>query len=82
MDQFKEYKGVFNPGSTDDLQGDAKDFIGVTCLWQPMWVIEDGAYEGDWAMMQVAPEEDWLKSLSRWVPERDIDFIDEEKSDD
>lgn len=77
MNQFDRVLGVFEPKRTDDLQNDAAQHIGKLYTWRAMWVIEDGPYEGEWAMgvdrMRVDRFSPEIKFA--WVPESDIRIV-------
>ena len=45
----------FEPKNTDDLQPGAEKFIGSVGIFQALWVIKEGDYSGEWAML--APKE-------------------------
>ena len=66
INQFDKIDATFNPRRTDDLQNDAEQYIGQGGVFQAMWKIEDGEYEGEWAMM---PPVGWGFA---WVPSCDL----------
>lgn len=42
---------TFEPVNTSTLREGAEKFIGHYGEWYAGWVLEDGDYEGDWAMI-------------------------------
>ena len=62
---------IFNPVRTDDLIPDALEAIGKEFYMMASWIIEEGCYKGQWAMMPESEE----GRLFGWVPEQDIDII-------
>jgi hypothetical protein len=67
LTQYDIVIATFQPGRTDDLRAGAREVIGYRGQWEAAWVIEDGPYEGQWAMV---PEEH-LKFA--WCPESDLE---------
>lgn len=72
MKQFDEIRAVFAPLSTDDLKPGSRAFIGRSGIWYAAWRIEDGDYEGQWAM--VPKEAGWP---FHWAAECDLELIAE-----
>ena len=68
MNQFQKVKATFSPRRVDDLRDGAESCIGLTTTWTASWVIEDGDYEGEWAM---TPPYD-LNAPFAWVPSGDL----------
>ena len=50
MIQFDKVTAVYRPLRIDDLRPGVAEWIGHSFEWEAMWVIEDGPYEGQWAM--------------------------------
>jgi hypothetical protein len=50
IQQFDLFYATFNPKRTDDLKPGAASFIGWRGIWEALWIIEDGPYEGQWAI--------------------------------
>lgn len=67
MEQFDKVVGTFQPVQMDTLRPEAVAFIGQCITWQALWRIEDGPYEGDWAMQEVG-----ALHFPYWVPSRDV----------
>lgn len=65
---LEKVEAAFAPARRDDLAPEAQEHIGRRLLWQAVWVIEDGPYEGQWAMAPLTP--DFLGFA--WVPECDL----------
>jgi len=64
---------TFQPQRTDDLKNNADKFIGVRCKWEAVWEIEDGPYEGQFAMSTVDFEiQRKYGSSFVWVPQCDL----------
>lgn len=50
IQQFDKVEARFTPKRIDDLRAGAHQFIGEIAEFRALWVIEDGPYEGQWAM--------------------------------
>jgi hypothetical protein len=59
----------FRPKRTDDLKSDALPLVGQTGLFEPLWRISGGEYDGQWAMR--IPR-DWPIESAVWIPECDL----------
>jgi hypothetical protein len=78
LEQFEHYRAEFQPRSTDNLVPGAERWVGRYGEWIAAWNIEDGEYQGEWAM-------EWrcavLTKADRppfaWVPSGDLVFFDE-----
>lgn len=68
LNQFDVITAVFNPQRTDNLFPDAREMIGKSASWMASWIIEDGEYAGQWAML------DRERRLG-WVPLCDLSDI-------
>lgn len=72
-------KATFQPRRTDDLREGARRFVGVSCDWTAVWLIEEGIDAGEMAFM---PSDAQLMSqmfsgldldeVFVWVPEGDL----------
>ena len=74
MDQFDKIIAKFNPKKVDDLKPLVELNIGVEGVFQASWIIEDGEYEGQWAMCPDYSNEN-IKWNFTWCPECDLDII-------
>lgn len=72
MRQYKKVKAIFNPKRKDDLQEHSKNCTGNVCEFIASWIIEDGPYKGQWAMV---PTTGYLG----WCPLCDLEIIEETK---
>lgn len=66
MKQFDKIKGYFEPKRLDTLKESAKVYIGEKLIFEALWIIEDGIYKGQWAMLPLCG------ARMGWVPEEDI----------
>ena len=75
LEQYARVWGTFSPDRRDDLVPEAADWIGCRLVWQASWLIEDGPYEGQWAMCIVRPG--FMNPLPpfAWVPLCDLDDV-------
>ena len=71
MEQFEVIEAKFKPMRTDDLVPGAFEWVGRKTRWQAAWILEDGPYEGDWAMTPHG--DDRLSAVFAWVPLRDLE---------
>lgn len=62
-------KAIFSPRRVDDLKAGATDLIGLSGLFEALWVIEEGPYAGEWAMRM---PRNWPPVEAIWVPEGDL----------
>jgi hypothetical protein len=74
MQQFDRVVATFEPIRRDDLKAGAAEWIGRTLTWQASWIVEEGDYEGQWAMAPMpplgAPATDWPPFT--WIPLCDL----------
>ena len=63
---------TFTPVVTTDIRPDARVAIGERGEFQALWIIEDGPYAGDWAMMPL----DSKRFRCTWVPLCDLSDIE------
>lgn len=68
MQQFDKITATFAPRRTDDLLPGVVEWIGRKLIWQAYWVIEEGSYEGEWAMAPC----DVSGCPFAWVPSGDL----------
>lgn len=66
LQQLIWVEATFAPSRTDDLR-DRVPPIGYRGKFQALWIIEDGPYEGDWAM-----QPDYDSPYVHWIPSRDL----------
>jgi hypothetical protein len=69
MDQFDVIRATFRPKRTDDLRLGVASSVGRTTEWQAMWLIGDGPYAGQWAMVPAKDSHRWPMA---WAPESDL----------
>ena len=72
LTQHQTVKCIFNPERTDDLYPEALEAIGKEFTLMASWIVEDGDYEGQWALTPRCKE--GRKCLG-WVPEQDVTII-------
>lgn len=72
LQQFDKAIATFTPVRTDDLQPDALLWAGVTTEWSAGWIIDEGPYSGQFAMIpwKILPG---LPPMG-WVPDCDLTF--------
>lgn len=51
MRWFEQIRGEYRPQRTDDLREGVAESIGRVSTWMAAWTIEEGPYEGQFAMM-------------------------------
>lgn len=67
VQRFDRILATFQPTRADDLHNGAREYVGWRGAWEAQWVIEDGPYAGQWAMLPVD------RSVSfGWVPLADL----------
>lgn len=70
LKQFDKISTRFLPVRRDDLRPGAESLIGTVMTFQAAWIIEDGPYEGHWAMQVL----DSGPLPFYWVPDVDLEF--------
>ena len=81
MKQYDVVEATFSPPRTDDLRHEAEVCVGKRYQWMADWLVEEGPYEGQWAMTPypLAPMDD---RKFAWVPESDLrDVVVRERLD-
>lgn len=73
INQFGFYWAEFDPLKTSDLKPNSAKIGSVDCF-QAMWIIEEGPYIGEWAMMP--------KNSYYWVPSSDLNIMGTATSED
>jgi hypothetical protein len=73
LQQYDLVRARFEPKRTDDLRPGVAEFIGQTTEWEAYWIIEDGPYAGQWAM--VPRGKAWASRGWAWVPSGDLCFV-------
>ena len=71
MEKYDKITAKFNPPVTADMAEVSKKWIGRTMEWQAAWIIEEGDYEGQWAMTPSGPERHEAPFL--WAPYSDLE---------
>ena len=70
MKAHERVRAIFRPKCTDDLQYSPE--IGKTYIFQAGWIIDEGPYKGEWAMMPI----DYIPGqYFGWVPECDLETV-------
>lgn len=64
--QFDQVDAVFRPKDLTTLKPDAAVLVGKRFVFRALWLIDEGPYSGQWALM---PDSKWT---SGWVPEEDL----------
>lgn len=64
----------FNPRRVDDLKPDALPLAGAVGEFEALWVIDDGDYEGEWAMLM---PHGWRTGNAIWCPSGDLTLVSE-----
>lgn len=72
IEEHDKINAVFRPKRTDDLQPGCEEFVGRSGEFQAVWVIEDGPYEGQFAMW-VPKDWNFEGFPAVWVPECDLE---------
>ena len=68
------YRAIFEPRRRDDLVPGGDGLIGQACEWVAGWILEDGNYAGEWAMIYALPAQYDLPFA--WVPSGDLRFLE------
>jgi hypothetical protein len=71
MKQFEVIEATFKPKRIDDLVEGSEAWIGRRTQWQAAWILEDGPYNGEWAMTPHG--DDRFKAPFAWVPLSDLE---------
>ena len=72
MEVHERVLAIFRPKRTDDLQHGSEEHIGKTYIFQAVWILEEGPYKGEWAMMPI----DYIPGqYFGWVPECDLKIV-------
>jgi len=72
MKQFDKITATFRPRRTDSLIAGAEKWIGYRGVWQAAYILEEGAYAGEWAMECVDDPTRWDMPFA-WVPITDLE---------
>ena len=73
MAQYDVVTATFRPKDLDTLRPSLEKWIGWRGEFQAVWMIEEGPYEGDFAMMPVSGPPYYGGPLGfYWVPESDL----------
>jgi hypothetical protein len=78
LSQFVYVTVRFSPRRTDDLQPEASWWVGREFRAMPSWIVEDGQYAGQWALvpdMEAAKEAG--DNVVGWFPECDCELADD-----
>lgn len=70
---FERFIATFKPEHMDDLRLEARDWIGWRGVWEAVWLIDEGAFEGQYACA-VVPMQDKAPPADAfvWVPSGDL----------
>lgn len=69
--QFDWVKALYHPKRTDDLVDGTKKHIDRPFMFQAIWIVEDGEYEGQWAFMPYTMNKEPIINFG-WVPQQDL----------
>ncbi len=72
MKQFQIVAARFSPKRKDDLIEGVEPFIGRPSMWQAVFEIDHGQFEGQWAMMNI---DLGIHPPFAWVPESDLEVM-------
>jgi hypothetical protein len=75
MRQFDTTRATFRPTRTDDLRPGVELWIGCRLTWQAAYIMDEGPYEGEWAMMPLDHDLP-VRFPAAWVPLCDLAIID------
>jgi hypothetical protein len=70
--RFDRVLATFAPRRRDDLKPQAVAWIGRRVEWSAEWIVEDGAYAGQWAMRPSDPSPPAGLQTLGWVPFCDL----------
>jgi hypothetical protein len=70
LQQFDQVVATFTPTRVDDLSTYALPWVGVTTKWSAGWLIDEGPYSGQFAMIPMNTP-DGLAPMG-WVPGSDL----------
>lgn len=79
IEQYDKVRAIYDPKRTDDLVPGCEKWIGREGnYWLAGWIIEEGEYEGQWAM---AIPRSWLFTKNdpfpaAWVPHCDLTILE------
>lgn len=73
LQQFDWIMATFQPTRTDNLKPGSEKWIGRRMLFEIVWGIDDGPYEGDWAALHYSPPG---PEHFGWVPVCDLQDIE------
>lgn len=71
FEQFDKIDATFKPRRTDDLIAGCERWIGHRCEWQAAWIIADGQFAGEWAMIPLGDDR-WNMPFA-WIPSGDLE---------
>ena len=77
MKVFDVITAEYRPKRTDNLIPGATDWIGRVSDWEALWIIDHGAFYGDWAMRPMVPNTIPLSELPpfAWAPLCDLTIV-------
>lgn len=70
-DQFQRFVATFRPKNLATLRPEVSKLIGVRCIFHTAWLIDEGAYKGQWACMTFSPSFE-----AGWVPFEDFEDVE------
>lgn len=68
--QFDLVLGRFNPKNVETLRPEYRQHIGKVFTYEVVWVIEEGTYAGQLALLNYSD-----KTQLHWFPSCDIDIL-------
>lgn len=81
LNKFDSVRVKFAPKRTDDLKPEMAWWIGRTFMALPHFIVDEGAYAGQWALMPDYEEQRAAgKNACGWIPECDLEFLDEDST--
>ena len=71
MNRFDIVEATFQPQNMDTLKDTSVPWIGYRCQWSADWIIEEGEFEGKFAMGVISDDHPPFA----WAPESDLTDI-------
>ena len=70
MKQHETITATFTPWRRDDLKPGVEEWIGWRGQWRVVWMIEEGDYVDQWALMPLGERFPWI-----WSPLCDLSEV-------
>lgn len=71
LQRHQTLRGIFRPKRCDNLRAGALAHIGREIEFSVAWRIEEGPYQGQWALLAA----EGLDPILGWVPEEDVEIL-------